>query len=103
VKERRLTARIEAPFPARLKTLDRAGHLFTEDAVLDNLSKGGLHMRLLRNIPQGASVTVAVRLSVERSTAPALRLAARGTIVRTEARPDGSWGVGIEFMRTRIL
>ena len=39
-KERRLTARIEAPFPARLKGVDSTGRVFTEYSVLDNLSNG---------------------------------------------------------------
>jgi hypothetical protein len=103
VKERRLTARIELPFPARLKGVDRTGRVFTEHSVLDNLSSGGVHMCVMRDIPLGVEVTVAVRLSAEAGVAPALRLAARGKVVRTEPRPDGSWGVAVEFTRRRIL
>jgi hypothetical protein len=103
VKERRRTARIEAPFPARLKGVDSTGHVFTEHAVLDNLSTGGLHMCVRRNIPLGVEVTVAVRLSADAGVVPALRLAARGKVVRTDPRPDGSWGVAVEFTRRRIL
>ena len=102
-KERRLTARIEAPFPARLKGVDSTGRVFTEHSVLDNLSNGGLHMCVMRDIPLGVEVTVAVRLSADAGFAPVLRLAARGTVVRTEPRPDGSWGVAVEFTRRRIL
>jgi hypothetical protein len=103
VKERRLTARIEAPFPARLKGIDNAGRPFSEQSVLDNLSNGGLHMCLSRSIQQGSGVTVSVRLSVASSAAPVLKLAARGTVVRTEERPNGSWGIAVEFTRRRIL
>ena len=102
MKERRLTARIEAPFPARLKGVDSTGRVFTEHSVLDNLSNGGLHMCVMRDIPVGAEVTVAVRLA-DAGVAPALRLAARGTVVRTEPGPDGCWGVAVEFTRRRIL
>ena len=103
VKERRLTARIEAPFPARLKVVDSTGRVFAEHSVLDNLSNGGLHMCVMRDMPLGVEVTVAVRLSADAGVAPVLRLAARGTIVRTEPRPDGCWGVAVEFTRRRIL
>ena len=103
VEERTLTARIEAPFPARLKGVDSTGRVFTEHAVLDNLSHGGLHMSVMRDIPFGAEVTVAVRLSADAGVVPALQLAARGTVVRTETRPDGCWGVAVEFTRRRIL
>jgi hypothetical protein len=84
VKKRRLTARIEAPFPARLKGVDSTGRVFTEHSVLDNLSNGGLHMCVMRGIPLGVEVTVAVRLSADAGVAPVLRLAARGTVVRTD-------------------
>jgi hypothetical protein len=60
-------------------------------------------MCVMRDIPLGVEVTVAVRLSADASVAPALRLAARGTVVRTEPRPDGSWGVAVEFTRRRVL
>ena len=103
MKERRVTARIEAPFPARLKGVDSTGRVFTENSVLDNLSNGGLRMCVMRDIPLGAEVTVAVRLSADAGVAPALRLAARGTVARTEPRPDGCWRVAVEFTRRRIL
>ena len=103
VRERRLSARIEAPFPARLKGADSTGRVFAEPSVLDNLSNGGLHMGVMRDIPLGVEVTVAVRLSADAGVAPVLRLAARGTVVRTEPRSDGCWGVAVEFTRTRIL
>ena len=78
VKERRLTARIEAPFLTRLKGVDSTGRVFTEHSVLDNVSNGGLHMCIMRGIPLGVEVTVAVRLSADAGFAPVLRLAARG-------------------------
>jgi len=103
MKELRLTDRIEAPFPARLKGVDSTGRVFTEHSVLNNLSNGGLHMCVMRGIPLGVEVTVDVRLSADAGVDPALRLAARGTVVRTEPKPDGCWGVAVEFTRRRIL
>ena len=103
VKERRLTARIEAPFLTRLKGVDSTGRVFTEHSVLDNLSNKGLHMCAMRDIPLGVEVTMAVRLSADAGVGPALRLAAHGTVVRMEPKPDGCWGVAVEFTRRRIL
>ena len=103
MKERRLTARIKAPFPGRLKGVDSTGRVFTEHSLLDNLSSRGLHMCVMRDIPLGVEITMAVRLSADPGVASALRLVARGTVVRTEPRPDGSWGVAVEFTRRQIL
>jgi hypothetical protein len=80
VKELTLSARMEAPFSARLKGVDSTGRVFTEHSVLDNLSNGGLHMCVMRGIPLGVEVTVAVRLAADPGFAPALRLATRGTV-----------------------
>jgi hypothetical protein len=60
-------------------------------------------MCVMRDIPLGVEVTVDVRLSADADVAPVLRLAARGTVARTESRPDGCWGVAVEFTRKRIL
>jgi hypothetical protein len=50
-------------------------------------------MCVMRGIPLGVEVTVAVRLSADAGFVPVLRLAARGTVVRTESRPDGCRGL----------
>jgi hypothetical protein len=72
--------------------------------VLDDLSVGGVHMRLHRSVPIGANVTVSVRLSIVAETqTPSLRLAARGRVRRLEPDPDGTFGVAVEFTRRRIL
>ena len=54
--------------------------VLTEHSVLDDLSNGGLHMCVMRGIPLGVEVTVAVRLSADPGFAPVLRLGTRGTV-----------------------
>jgi c-di-GMP-binding flagellar brake protein YcgR len=104
VQERRSNTRVSVPYNARIRAVDAAGRPFREDTHLDDLSVGGLYLRLTRKVPKGSTVTVAVRLStVPPQQAPALRLAARGTVLRTEEQPDGTWGVAVEFKRRRIL
>jgi hypothetical protein len=102
--ERRSSARIEAAYPARLRSVDIDDWPFREETVLQNLSGGGLYLRLKRRVQMGAPVFLAVRLSlVPDWEIAALRLAARGIVLRVEPQPDGSYGVAIEFRRRRVL
>ena len=92
------------PYHARLSGTDTTGRVFKEDTQLDDLSVGGLHLRLTHNVPEGSDVSVAVRLStVSVGQHMALRLAARGRVLRSIPQKDGSWGVAVEFKRRRIL
>jgi hypothetical protein len=94
-----------APYVVRLRGVDSDGQWFKEDTLLENLSGGGLYVQLARKLVEGTHVSVAVRLS----TAPAaevpaaLRLAARGTVLRVEHLSTGRYGTAIEFNRRRVL
>ena len=101
--ERRSSARIEAPYPARLRGIDIEGQYFKEETVLENLSVGGLYLAMHRSLREGSDVRLAVRLSTEPADVPALRLAARGTVLRVERLQDGSYGAAVEFNRRRVL
>ena len=101
-KEQRYSARIETPYPVRLRGIDTQGRLFKEETFVENLSVGGVYLRIKRKVQEGVGVCVAVRLSTDIET-PALRLAARGTILRVEWQPNGDYGVAIEFSRRRVL
>jgi len=104
MKERRSSARIDAPYPARLRGVDVNDQPFKEETVLQNLSAGGSYMRLKRMVREGAEVSLAVRLSTAKSTDVAvLRLGARGTVLRVEPQRDGSYGVAVEFLRRHIF
>src|SRR5439155_13047283 len=81
MKERRSSARIDAPYPARLRGVDVNDQPFKEEIVLQNLSAGGSYLRLKRMVREGAEVSLAVRLSTAGSTdGPVLRFAAGGTV-----------------------
>src|SRR5437667_4130783 len=89
VHERRINTQVSVPYHARLRGEDSEGRSFKEDTRLDDLSVGGLHLRLTRSVPQGSRVSVTVYLSVIRNEgSPALRLGARGIVRRTEPQPD---------------
>ena len=104
MKERRSSARIDAPYPARLRGVDVNDQPFKEETVLQNVSAGGLYVRLKRMVHEGSQVSLAVRLSTAGSTDGAvLRLGARGTVLRVEPQRDGRYGVAVEFLRRHIF
>ena len=104
MKERRSSVRIDAPYPARLRGVDVNDQPFKEETVLQNLSAGGLYLRLKRMVREGAEVSLAVRLSTAESRdSPVLRLGARGTVLRVEPQSDGGYGVAVEFLRRHIF
>jgi hypothetical protein len=102
--ERRRALRIELPFPAAVRGVDRAGERFRQEAVLDNLSASGLYLWLARPVEPGTTLFVVVRLA----TAPdqplaAPGVAARGVALRVEPQPGGRWGIAMAFRRPRFL
>jgi hypothetical protein len=102
--ERRSSARIQAAYPARLRGIDMERKPFKENTVLQNLSNGGAYLYSKREIPEGAQVFLAVRLSLAPDVeSPAVMLAARGRVRRVEPKPDGRRGVAIAFERHRVL
>jgi hypothetical protein len=88
----------------KVRGVDVAGKAFEVDAVLDNLSGGGLHMRLERKVREGTELFTVIRFShpqVESETGP--RVATRGIVLRVTPLPEGSYGVAVEFTRHRFL
>src|SRR5262245_39696533 len=53
IKEKRSSARINAPYPVRLRGVDSNGEAFKEETLMDNLSGGGLYIRLKRAPREG--------------------------------------------------
>lgn len=102
--DRRFSARVQADYQGKLSGIGIDGRPFKDYAVLENLSSGGLYLRLMRGLREGSEVIVTVRLSsLPSGPAPLLRLAARGTVLRVEERLGGGYGVAVEFKRRRIL
>ena len=102
--ERRTSPRVTVPYTVRLRGTDSTGQSFKEETQMGNLSTGGMYASLVRNPQKGSSVSVSVRLS----TAPAdrvsaVRLAARGTVVRVETQPGGAFGVAVQFTRRQVF
>ena len=103
-EDRRLKPRIYEPFPARVRWVDWRSDPFEVEAVLDNLSAGGLYMWLKRHVEKGLQIFVLFRLAT--TLAPevkGLRVAAHGRVLRSEPQPDGSCGVAVAFERYHHL
>jgi len=97
--------RLYEHFRVRIKGTDAAGKKFKMTTVLENISEGGLYVLLDRKVEGGAPLS----FSISFSTLPpgeavnALRLCARGRVLRAEARPYGLCGVAVSFTRHRFV
>ncbi len=103
-QERRVAPRIETPFPAAVRSVDVDDQPFEEYAVLDNLSSGGLYLRLARRVQQGVRLFMLIRLSSARDAdgAPA-GIAVHGAALRVEPRPGGIFGTAISLAHHRFI
>ena len=102
-RERRERPRIEQPFPATVRGVDATGEPLDIDAVLDNMSTGGLYVRIPRPIEPGMQLTFGIRVAVSGAQEPAARIAARGVVRRVDLTIRGERGLAVEFTRHRIF
>jgi PilZ domain len=100
--EQRRQPRIDVAFRTTVRGVDEQGHRFEEQTQLDNLSAGGLYLRLLHSVAPDARLFVAFRFA-EESDAPALRVAVHGLVRRVERQADGRSGVALMFQHHRIV
>jgi PilZ domain-containing protein len=102
-RERRGRPRIEQPFSATVRGVDATGERLDIDAVLDNMSTGGLYVRIPRPIEPGTRLTFGIRVWVPGALEPGARIAARGVVKRVNATPRGEYGLAVEFTRHRVF
>ncbi|PYI81976.1 MAG: hypothetical protein DME26_18910 [Verrucomicrobia bacterium] len=100
----RTKPRINASFTGKVRGVDARGKAFEVDVVVENLSAGGLYVRLPHQLRVDDEVFAFICLSCGRdSNAPPAGVAVRGVVVRSEPQLDGSCGVAISFKRYRLL
>jgi hypothetical protein len=99
--DRRSKPRLRCNYPAVVRGRGPNTTRFEEPATLCDLSATGLYLRTKREIERGTKLFVCFRMSNEPVQAPALAM--RGIVVRTEARTDGTCGLGIRLLRYHIL
>ena len=102
--ERRIKPRIYKPFHARVRGINAGGEAFEVSTVLDNMSSGGLYLRVEQNVRQGAEISVIIRLSTKKvDLIPVANVAVEGVVVRNEAQPSGIYGLGISISTRRFV
>lgn len=102
--ERRGKFRIQRPFPASVTGVDCNGGSFAVETELDNLSSGGLYVRLNRRVPMAAELSFVVRFpSAPDADGTGMHIAACGIVRRVDPGPGGTCGLGVEFTRYHIL
>ncbi len=100
-EDRRAHPRINKPFPARAWAEDAAGNPFNLDCVLDNISAGGLYVRMPRQMQLGSEIRFVVRLSSP--TEAVVTAALFGTVVRDDPGSDGQHGIATSINRYESL
>ena len=103
-RERRRHARLYESLPVLVRGVAATGEAFELLTVLDNVSAGGLYVRLKHRVEVGEKLFAAICFAADRmAEAPHLRVVVRGRVVRITRHPDGRWGVGVQVVRHRFL
>jgi hypothetical protein len=108
---RRHSERIYGPCVAIVRGVDAGGEEFTESTVLDNISAGGMYLKLRREVSQGARLFIVFAFStIALQDVEAPRVAAHGEVRRVDmlqsdpiAETTPPHGVAIQFQHHRFL
>ena len=95
--ERRNKPRMSNPFRATVRGTDAFGKRFEADTVVDNLSTGGLYLRLAEIVKPRTKMQVIIWLS------EAGRILVNGEVLRVELQTDRRVGVAMAFKSHRFL
>jgi hypothetical protein len=102
-RERRANPRTETSFVVTVRGPDADGHLMDIDTWLDNLSGGGMYVRIPQRVNPGARLAVGIRFAEAGTSGRVPRVAGRGVALRVEAADDGRFGVALAFTTTRVF
>ncbi|MBI5030803.1 MAG: PilZ domain-containing protein [Chloroflexi bacterium] len=103
LRERRTRDRIDCTYPAIIRWFDSTSRRVQEQGILLNMSAVGFYLRLKQQIEPGVRLFVFCALAMTPQSNETLKLASRGIVVRTEAYPDGTYGLGIKIDRSRFV
>jgi len=101
--ERRSKPRICKPFPVRVRGVDKSGHSLDAEALLENLSAGGLYFCLPHNVERGTKLFLILRIPSLTGEGEVIRVAVRGIVLRAEFLPEGNFGLAVAIRHHRIL
>lgn len=82
--------------------MDAEGKTFAVDVGVDNLSSGGLFLRLPFMVNPGERLSAVIRLSISPSDR-APKVKANGLVLRVEPKGDGMYGLGVLFIKYRYI
>ena len=99
--DRRQHLRIALPFPATVEGVNDGGRPFECATVTDDLSAGGVYLRVAERVREASEITVTARLSVATKRGMVVRL--KGKVLRVEPKPGGAYGVAVRVEDRRIL
>ncbi len=94
--ERRGETRISGPFPALALDLSSECKKLGVYTVLEDFSASGFYM--LRERPAEFGETIVVITQISQAI-----VMLRGTVVRVEKQPDGTYGLGVAVKRHQIF
>jgi hypothetical protein len=102
--ERRSKPRIKGSFPAVVHGVDAGNETFQINTTIDNISAGGLYLRLRQRLEPGTTLFLIASLSTPGCVnVSAPRLALYGVALRTELTHSGACGVAVALSNYRFL
>jgi c-di-GMP-binding flagellar brake protein YcgR len=102
--ERRSKSRIYAPFPATVRGVDESGMVFQSKTTIDNISTGGLYLRVMQRLEPRTKLYIIVHISnVQIDGEPVLRLHLGGDVLRVEPRLGGATGLAVMIKNNRLF
>jgi c-di-GMP-binding flagellar brake protein YcgR len=99
--ERRRHPRVSLPFPVTVQGTDEAGEPFQFSTILDDLSAGGLRLRLMRRMRTDSELLVTARLSINPEQGAVVAL--QGKVLRVEPESGGVYGVAVRIEQHTFL
>jgi hypothetical protein len=91
--ERRQHPRVCLPFPATVEGVNEEGVAFHADTILDDLSVGGLYLRVVERVRENSELSIETRLSTVADRGIVLSL--KGRVLRVDPKPGGAYGVAM--------
>ena len=103
--DRRKKARVVVPFRATVQGRDAAGVPFEASTVADNLSAGGLYLRIMWEVMEGANLLINLSLAGEAGPPEShgLSLEVYGRVIRVDPMSGGAFGVAVTFSSSIFL
>lgn len=99
--ERRRKPRVFNRFITRVSGVNVSGEPFEIETALDNLSAGGLYIRLNERVKENTKLKLLIHFAESRDVvAPVVET--QGIVLRSEQKLNGEYGIAVRFTRHRF-